>query len=187
MASENRINWQEWCGDKVPWLCVDRPIILDGYKYATDGKIAIRYPTKSKTNTKCPRGYKKLAPVGPLFDKYFPKKATSWKWPETPEQLIVDNSKRYWKRNCGKCKGKARGCKWCKYTGNQSLIRLVRNRYIQFHYWAMADSLNPNRYMLGKKKTPIICFEFGDGGQGMINQVECPKKDGISFMKASHP
>jgi hypothetical protein len=146
---------------------LERPFVIRGWKYATNGHIAIRMPTAEADSP--PAGANRPFPgVAGLFDA-FPASECDTPWPSdalSPEVQRCEVCDGLGAIGCPNCND---ACPVCEGHGevigeqNRTIgVNLVSPRYDRF------IRMLPNvRYRRGIDRNSAIAFMF-DGGQGML-------------------
>lgn len=186
-AKKSKIDLAPFCDPENTRYALDVPFVIAGWKYASDGRVCVRIPTKEQ-DTQAPEG-KKLVKADQLFSKI--GGVVFQPWPNAPIQrcngtcvfCFGDGKYPYWK--CPKCEGHGfidtKECKKCDGEGTDGekcfncsgvghglfcCHQDVLGIDVSYRYLRLIEKL-PGELTAAKYEEHSIAFQF-EGGEGLI-------------------
>lgn len=153
------INWKmfTYSGIYTSWD-IEKPFVKDGYRYATDGRIAVRVPVSDANSEGT---FPRVDTLGWLHGT-----ATEWSdWP-----LDSDDWPDIIEHPCD-------GCEDCGYTGTHYDVPVNQNYPLTKTLnvgWLYAKRIallpNPTFAIVEPERYdhPIVLFRFGENGEGIL-------------------
>ena len=175
MNTTTEIDLKPFCHTDVKRYAMDKPFVIDGWEYATDGRICVRIPADGEPNALEPKDGKKR-PTKPweIFAEV-PADAVWRKWPKVSKCVNCNgtgNVDGCAGCKCGRCPGDADSGCTCRNPG--TFERRFGKVELSRHYAALVATLPNVRYVPQPNSDAPLAFCF-DGGEGRVMGLEQPE------------